>query len=262
MLAVAKRFLKPQPRLFLNLRKFYCTLLIHPIIAQRHKVQRLRISTKPLSTCVEFASQAERSNQETNTTSVCSRYLILSFLQQTNVRCVSVPVLQVPTVVCLLFKLQILDLSNNPRLTQLPDAMGRLQNLFQLNLAGNNIVDPDPQYFSPTRKCIMFLRQRLRGCLPYYRMKLMIVGLAGIGNFPTLRILTLSFWVQCKVLAHVPHASVSHPGMLYKACFFTWICSSVCTALTVKAQETETMGTLMSAVRQVANLYGFKMSKS
>lgn len=64
----------------------------------------------------------------------------------------------------------------------LPNIMGRLKELIDLKLDGNEIADPPSEYLENARKCISYLRQRLRGCEPFYRMKLMVVGYAGRGE--------------------------------------------------------------------------------
>eukprot|EP00117_Sycon_ciliatum_P014172 scpid4828/ scgid5452/ Leucine-rich repeat serine/threonine-protein kinase 1 len=89
---------------------------------------------------------------------------------------------EVPETICNLTPLQNLNISHNPKILVLPNIMGRLSNLMDLKLSGNEISDPPPEYLQAPRKCILYLRQRLRGCEPYYRMKLMVVGFAGRGK--------------------------------------------------------------------------------
>ena len=87
-----------------------------------------------------------------------------------------------PDVVSHLLMLCSLNLIGNEKLLVLPNSLGRLRKLFELKVSTKYIMDPPNYYLSDAKKCVMFLRQRLLGTKALYRMKLMVVGLAGQGE--------------------------------------------------------------------------------
>ena len=85
-----------------------------------------------------------------------------------------------------------LNLSNNKDLTTLPPALGRLKNCFQLgidNLRLNNLPHTTNIEGSRTKVILHFLHTELRNSVPSRRMKLMVVGLAGQGKTTLLQAL-------------------------------------------------------------------------
>lgn len=81
----------------------------------------------------------------------------------------------VPKGIGLLTSLTSLDLSHNPGITSLPDEMGRLSNLWDLQLAGLKL-DIEESLLSNTKKLVAFFNSKLLNSVPYYRMKLVTVG--------------------------------------------------------------------------------------
>ncbi|XP_078364681.1 leucine-rich repeat serine/threonine-protein kinase 1-like isoform X2 [Oculina patagonica] len=93
----------------------------------------------------------------------------------------------VPVSICGLMSLIELDLSNNPDLRTLPPELGNLRECWQLRL--NKLYLPGiPKHVRPgengvrPKDTLAYLRATLRKSVPYYRMKLMVVGMQGRGK--------------------------------------------------------------------------------
>lgn len=89
---------------------------------------------------------------------------------------------QVPKRIGELTSLTSLDLSRNTGITHLPDEMGRLTNLWDLQLVGLKLDLDSAILESKARELIEFLHSKLKNSIPYYRMKLVAVGRAGVGK--------------------------------------------------------------------------------
>ena len=89
----------------------------------------------------------------------------------------------IPLCICSFTTLHALDLSFNPDILTLPAEMGRLTNLSRLTLKGlKDLNDPPRNVQRDTRDCIRYLNSKLRCAKGFYRMKLMLVGLANRGK--------------------------------------------------------------------------------
>ncbi|XP_022097759.1 leucine-rich repeat serine/threonine-protein kinase 2-like isoform X2 [Acanthaster planci] len=89
---------------------------------------------------------------------------------------------QVPKEIGQILTLTSLDFSNNPKITCIPDELGKLARLWELPLDGLKL-DLDPSILKGrTKDIIGFLNQKLKQSVPYYRMKLMLVGYGGRGK--------------------------------------------------------------------------------
>ncbi|XP_068741133.1 leucine-rich repeat serine/threonine-protein kinase 1-like isoform X3 [Montipora capricornis] len=93
----------------------------------------------------------------------------------------------VPLSVCRLMSLIELDLSNNLEIRTLPPELGNLRECWQLRLNKLNLPGL-PKHVRPgengvrSKDTMAYLRATLRKSVPYYRMKLMVVGMQGRGK--------------------------------------------------------------------------------
>ncbi|KHN76857.1 Leucine-rich repeat serine/threonine-protein kinase 1 [Toxocara canis] len=92
----------------------------------------------------------------------------------------------VPAALSCLSSLSVLNLSNNTAIESLPPELGLLGKLWNLNLKGCSLRDPIRSMIQvdnyKTVDLIAYLKSILEDSRPYTRLKLMIVGVQGIGK--------------------------------------------------------------------------------
>ena len=94
----------------------------------------------------------------------------------------------VPPSICSLVTLYTLDLSENPDILTLPAEMGKLSTLTQLNLRGlKDLNDPPKNVQKECGDCIRYLNSKLRNARGFFRIKMMVVGLADKGKTTLVR---------------------------------------------------------------------------
>ncbi|XP_067008597.2 leucine-rich repeat serine/threonine-protein kinase 1 [Anabrus simplex] len=85
-----------------------------------------------------------------------------------------------------LSNLSVLNISGNPEISELPPQMGLLSRLWNLNTRGCSLQEPLKSMIESkkykTMDVIGYLKSVLEDARPYARMKLMIVGVQGIGK--------------------------------------------------------------------------------
>ena len=95
---------------------------------------------------------------------------------------------RVPPSICSLVTLYTLDLSANPDILTLPVEMGKLLTLTQLNLKGlNNLNNPPKNVQKECGDCIHYLNRKLCNARGFFRIKMMVVGLADKGKTTLVR---------------------------------------------------------------------------
>ncbi len=99
----------------------------------------------------------------------------------------------IPSGISELANLSVLNVSGNPKITELPPQMGLLQKLWNLNTRGCSLQEPLASMMASkaykTADIIGYLRSILENSKPYARLKLMVVGVQGIGKTSLLEIL-------------------------------------------------------------------------
>uniref|UniRef100_T1K991 non-specific serine/threonine protein kinase n=1 Tax=Tetranychus urticae TaxID=32264 RepID=T1K991_TETUR len=93
---------------------------------------------------------------------------------------------EIPPNISELTHLSVLNIAHNPEITRLPPQMGLLSKLWNLSTTGCNLNEPLKSMISgkkyKTMDIIGYLKSILENSKPYARMKLMIVGIQGIGK--------------------------------------------------------------------------------
>ncbi|XP_050423466.1 leucine-rich repeat serine/threonine-protein kinase 1 [Adelges cooleyi] len=102
---------------------------------------------------------------------------------------------EIPSNINELINLSVLNISGNKEVAELPPQMGLLSRLWNLNTRGCNLQEPlksmiDSNKYK-TMDVIGYLKSVLEDAKPYARMKLMIVGVQGIGKTSLLNQLRL-----------------------------------------------------------------------
>lgn len=118
---------------------------------------------------------------------------------------------QLPEWLCLLPHLTLLNLSHLPHLTSLTPHLSRCRYLCVLTVDTETLLSPPPEVSQRgTRAILAFLRCKLRGCLPYRHIKLVLMGDSGTGKTSVFN----------RLLGQKPGSDPARPSM--DVASFTW----------------------------------------
>jgi len=89
----------------------------------------------------------------------------------------------IPDCVCSFLALTTLNIAYNSTILTLPNQLGQLKYLHDLNLEGlNDLNHPPKNYRATTEDCIHYLNSQLRNAHEYLHMKLVVLGKNGVGK--------------------------------------------------------------------------------
>ncbi|CAB3231871.1 unnamed protein product [Arctia plantaginis] len=137
-------------------------------------------------------------DDEWNTGSTLKGRLLFPLLSMLDVSCNLLKT--IPPAIHELNNLSVLNISGNKDITELPPQMGLLSRLWNLNTVGCSLQEPLRSMLACGRYKSMdivgYLKSVLQEARPYARMKLMLVGLQGIGKTSLLECLRQESAIQ------------------------------------------------------------------
>lgn len=132
--------------------------------------------------CADEDSSQHRDNS--SSTSSFKHYLLFPSISMLDVS--NNKLREIPHSIHELSNLSVLNISGNSEIIDLPPQMGLLSRLWNLNTQGCRLQDPLKSMIESekykTMNVIGYLKSVLEDAKPYARMKLMIVGIQGIGK--------------------------------------------------------------------------------
>ncbi|XP_041989151.1 leucine-rich repeat serine/threonine-protein kinase 1 isoform X2 [Aricia agestis] len=157
---------------------------VRTLILSNNLLTRIQLTTDDdglIAAC--DAAAAEENDDEWNGESSLKARLLFPLLSMLDVSCNLLRA--VPPAIHLLTNLSVLNLSGNKEITDLPPQMGLLSRLWSLNTAGCTLAEPLRSVVRGRTRSVDvvgYLRSVLQEARPYARMKLMLVGVQGIGK--------------------------------------------------------------------------------
>ena len=87
--------------------------------------------------------------------------------------------------------LRTLNVSHNISITKIPITLGFLKHLTELQLEGLiNVTDPPQDILNDFTSCMQYLKDKLYHSAPFYHLRLMMMGLPGVGKTTLTQLLT------------------------------------------------------------------------
>lgn len=96
---------------------------------------------------------------------------------------------QIPAEIGRLSSLSVLDVSHNPDLTTLPDEVGNLPKSCDICLGGLKLNLEDSLVKGTSRDLIAYFHKKLKRAVPYFGLRLMLVGYEDRGKTSLLKAL-------------------------------------------------------------------------
>ncbi|XP_045457144.1 leucine-rich repeat serine/threonine-protein kinase 1 [Melitaea cinxia] len=156
---------------------------LRTLILANNMLTRIQLTTDDDGLVPTTEQSSDENDDEWNSRGSLKARLLFPLLSMLDVS--SNLLRSVPPALHLLTNLAVLNLSGNKDITDLPPQMGLLTRLWNLNTAGCALSEPLRSVVrgrSRSVDVVGYLRSVLQEARPYARMKLMVVGVQGIGK--------------------------------------------------------------------------------
>ena len=166
-------------------KKSYCLRRQHvrldnlrSLVLSNNQLQSINLQSEDVADMEEFEQLSQWSGDKRHPRILFPNLSMLD-LGNNNIR-------EIPVTISELTNLSVLHLSGNSQISRLPAEMGLLSKLWNLSLRGCTLNEPLKSMVESkkykTMDIIGYLKSILEDSKPYARMKLMVVGLQGIGK--------------------------------------------------------------------------------
>ncbi|XP_037707527.1 leucine-rich repeat serine/threonine-protein kinase 1 isoform X1 [Drosophila subpulchrella] len=180
---------------------------LRTLILADNLLTRIQLSTDDATTVFNESEDADWSVVGVNRSKVI--FPNLSMLDMTN-NCLK----EIPASLHELSSLSVLNISGNVNITELPPHLGLLSRLWNLNTRGCLLQEPLRSMIESkkhkTMDIVGYLKSIYEDAQPYARMKLMVVGVAGIGKSTLLDLLRQGAGSGSSSSSHRSRASENH----------------------------------------------------
>ncbi|CAG9574165.1 unnamed protein product [Danaus chrysippus] len=157
---------------------------LRTLILANNMLTRIQLTTDDDGLAAATDTAGDENDDEWSRNGSVKARLLFPLLSMLDVSCNLLRA--VPPALHLLTNLAVLNLSGNKDITDLPPQMGLLTRLWNLNTVGCSLQEPLRSVVRGGRSrsvdVVGYLRSVLQEAKPYTRMKLMVVGVQGIGK--------------------------------------------------------------------------------